>query len=247
MKLTAHTISKFGKNKGTITSNDAEFYFYYWYKMYNQTFCYKCFESCFNCSEPGNETYHNCDECSNDKSYYYFTDNNKKNCYSSCKTVNKLRKEIDSSKICINKEDCLTYISSDEEIYLINCMQNSEYFYNKDGKISKTCINYCNDWISEDNTTCTTKCEYLNQLSNILTHKCVSKCPNNLFYNPELMTCDDKCKEPYKYFIDYKNLLILIKEYILDLDKNKTITVDFEEALIKALQKYALNMHLIIN
>ena len=29
MKLTAHTISKFGKNKGTITSNDAEFYFYY--------------------------------------------------------------------------------------------------------------------------------------------------------------------------------------------------------------------------
>ena len=59
--------------------------------------------------------------------------------------------------------------------------------------------------VSEDNTTCTTKCEYLNQLSNILTHKCVSKCPNNLFYNPELMTCDDKCKEPYKYFIDYKN------------------------------------------
>ena len=29
MKLRAHTISKFGKNKGTITSNDVEFYFYY--------------------------------------------------------------------------------------------------------------------------------------------------------------------------------------------------------------------------
>ena len=79
------------------------------------------------------------------------------------------------------------------------------YFYNINGNISKTCINYCNDWISEDNTTCTTKCSYLNQLNNLLTHKCVTKCPSNLFYNPELMTCGEKCKEPYKYHIDYKN------------------------------------------
>ena len=93
--LTAQTIAKFGKNKTTSTSNISEFNFFYCangFKMFNKSFCYKCFESCFNCSEPGNSTYHNCLECNSNKSYYYFTDNqNTKNCYSSCKNANKLR------------------------------------------------------------------------------------------------------------------------------------------------------------
>ena len=108
MKLTAQTICKFGIDKYNSTSNIAEFIFYYCangYKMYNQSSCYKCFESCFNCSEPGNNNYHNCHECNSNNSYYYFTDNNIKNCYSSCKNANKLRKEKDN-KICINKEEC---------------------------------------------------------------------------------------------------------------------------------------------
>ena len=187
MKLTAQTICKFGIDKYNSTSNIAEFIFYYCangYKMYNQSSCYKCFESCFNCSEPGNNNYHNCHECNSNNSYYYFNDNNTKNCYSSCKNANKLRKEKDN-KICINKEDCKNYISSDEEICLNNCIENSEYFYYENGKISKNCIKYCNDWISEDNTTCTIKCEYLNRLSDSSTYKCVTKCESNSFYNPE--------------------------------------------------------------
>ncbi len=71
MKFTAQTICKFGIDKYNSTSNIAEFIFYYCangYKMYNQSSCYKCFESCFNCSEPGNNNYHNCNECNSNNS-----------------------------------------------------------------------------------------------------------------------------------------------------------------------------------
>ena len=167
--------------------------------------CYKCFESCITCSAPEEKPFHNCYECNNDHPYYYIAgNNNTKNCYSSCKNADKIRKDKES-KICINKGECPTYISSDEEICVNDCSQNSEYFFNQDGQISKTCINKCEYWISEDNTTCTTNCSYINQLTVSKTNKCVNICPSNLFYNPEFKKCDDKCEGAYKYFIDYKN------------------------------------------
>ena len=127
-----------------------------------------------------------------------------KNCYSSCKNFNKIRKNKDS-KICIDEEDCDSYISSDEETCVNNCSQNSEYFFNNDGKVLKNCINFCDYFISEDNTTCVTKCSYINQLTDLTTNKCITKCPSNLFYTPEKNSCSKKCEVPYKYYIDYKN------------------------------------------
>ena len=38
----------------------------------------------------GNDKCRNCNECNS--SYYYFTDNERKNCYSSCKSENRVRK-----------------------------------------------------------------------------------------------------------------------------------------------------------
>jgi len=55
-KFTAQTISKFGYNKTSPTSEPAEFNFYFCapgYKMSENKTCYKCFESCFIRSEPG--------------------------------------------------------------------------------------------------------------------------------------------------------------------------------------------------
>ena len=63
MKLKAQTIYKFGIDKYNSTFNISEFIFYYCvngYKIYNKSSCYKCFELCFNCSESGNNNYHNC-------------------------------------------------------------------------------------------------------------------------------------------------------------------------------------------
>ena len=207
-KLEVSTIAKFGYDKYNSTSNNAEFIFNYCSNGYkinkkNQS-CYKCYESCFNCSEPGNDSVHNCYECNSNQPYYYITDNNMKNCFSSCKNFNKIRKNKDS-KICIDKEDCDAYISSDEETCVNNCSQNSEYFFNDDGKVLKNCINFCDYFISEDNTTCITKCSYINQLTDLTTNKCITKCPSNLFYTPEKNSCSKKCEVPYKYYIDYKN------------------------------------------
>ena len=208
IKLTVHTVSKFGCEKYTSTSETAEFFFHYCssgYKMHNKKSCYKCYNSCLNCSDPGEDLNHYCYECNKEHPYYYITGYNQtKNCYSSCREVSKIQKEK-YSKICIDRDNCLTYISSNEETCVNNCSEISEYFYNRYGTISKICTNNCNEWISEDNTTCTSKCSYINQLSDSTTHKCVTRCPSNLFYNPISMECDEKCKEPYMYYIDYKN------------------------------------------
>ena len=208
MILTVNTIAKFGLDRKNSTSNTAEFIFNYCsngYKMDDKKNCYKCYESCITCSARGENFLHNCYECNNAHPYYYIAgNNNTKNCYSSCKIVDKIRKDKDS-KICIDKRECDVYISSDEEICVNDCSQILEYFFNQDGVISEKCINKCDFWISEDNTTCTTNCSYIKQLTDSTTNKCVSKCPSNLFYNPELKNCDDKCKGEYKYFIDYKN------------------------------------------
>ena len=207
MVLYAKTIAKFGSDKYSSTSNNSSFTFYFCsngYKIYEKQSCYKCYESCFNCYEPGNDSVHNCYECNNNHPYYYITDNNMKNCYSSCKDANKIRKNKDS-RICIDKKECDAYISSDEETCVNNCSQNSEYFFNNDGKVLKNCINFCDYFISEDNTTCVTKCSYINQLTDLTTNKCITKCPSNLFYTPEKNSCSKKCEVPYKYYIDYKN------------------------------------------
>ena len=207
-KLEVSTIAKFGYDKYNSTSNNAEFIFNYCSNGYkinkkNQS-CYKCYESCFNCSEEGKNYRHNCYECNSNHPYYYITENNMKNCYSSCKNAKKIRKNKDS-KICIDEEDCDAYISSDEETCVNNCSQNSEYFFNDDGKVSKNCINFCDYFISEDNTNCVTKCSYINQLTDLTINKCITKCPSNLFYTPEKNSCSKKCEVPYKYYIDYKN------------------------------------------
>ena len=63
-KLTVQTVAKFGVDKGTNTSKPAEFNFYFCaqgYKMSENKTCYKCYESCFNCSEPGNNIKHHCE------------------------------------------------------------------------------------------------------------------------------------------------------------------------------------------
>ena len=145
-KMKAQTISKCGINKYTSTSNNSEFIFYYWvdgFKMYIKSLCYKCFESCFNYSEPGNNNYHNCNECNSNNYYYYFIDNkNKKNCYSSCKSEIKLKKEK-NNKICINKEDCFTYISSIKKLVSLMVWKIQNIFMIKIEKFSKKFINYC--------------------------------------------------------------------------------------------------------
>ena len=125
-KLIVQTISKFGENKGSITSDEAEFNFYFCspdYKLYNNSECFKCFESCFECSEPGNESNHHCDKCNHQNSYYFYL-NNTKNCFNSCKNAKRIRKEK-NSHICIDKVECNTFISSDEESCILNC--TSEY------------------------------------------------------------------------------------------------------------------------
>ena len=324
-KLIAQTISKFGYNKTSNTSDVSEFNFYFCapgYKMSENKTCYKCFESCFNCSEPGNNTLHNCEKCNHLNPYYFYI-NNTKNCYQSCKSINKVRKEK-LNYICINKDECDNYISSDEESCVENCYSELEYLDNRTGTLSQSCLEHCDEYISNDNTTCLDSCQRINQLNdninknnkNCLTenlciqykkfinsdktscnencssifelqdyrdkvyspiclsneqcdkfisydkekcifdcpseleyyddrngirskiclkkekcdswissndticlddcktinelsdlnnHLCVKSCDINLFYNPELMTCDNQCKDPFKYFITYEN------------------------------------------
>ena len=322
-KFTAQTIAKFGRDKGTRTSDPSEFNFYFCapgYKMYNET-CYKCFESCFECSMPGNNITHNCDKCNHLNPYYFYI-NETKNCNPSCKSVGKIRKEK-TNYICIDKDLCKDYISSDEESCISNCSSEFEYIDNRTDDVSKICLNHCDEYISNDQTTCLDSCKRINQLVDNITlnkkctteylcilnqkfinsdktscnnncssifelkdkrynnyrpnclsydecdlfissneencvkdcpseleyyddrngirskkcikkemcdswissnnticlddcktineisdlnrHVCVNFCDNNLFFTPELMICDKKCKDPYKYYIQYEN------------------------------------------
>ena len=323
-KLKVKTISKFGQNKGTTTSEIAEFNFYFCspeYKLYNNSFCYKCFESCFSCSKPGNFSNHHCDKCNHQNPYYFYT-NSTKNCFNSCKSANKIRKEKDKH-FCIDKEECKNYISSNEESCILNCSSELEYLDNRTGNVAKICLsncdgyisydnticldsckrinqlinnitankrcttenicilynkfidsknNYClqncssvlelqdyrnkdyrpyclpykkcdtfisNDktkcikdcpseqeyfddregtrsniclkkemcdsWISSNDTICLNDCKIINELSDITSHLCVNFCSNDLFYTPQLMTCDKQCNVPYKFYITYEN------------------------------------------
>ena len=323
-KLIVQTISKFGENKGSITSDEAEFNFYFCspdYKLYNNSECFKCFESCFECSEPGNESNHHCDKCNHQNSYYFYL-NNTKNCFNSCKNAKRIRKEK-NSHICIDKVECNTFISSDEESCILNCTSEYEYFDNRTGIVKKRCLancdefisndnticldsckritqlfknitdnkrcitenkcilykqfidsnnNYClqncslvselqdyrnkdyipyclpyekcdtfissddtkciqdcpseleyfddrkgnrskkclkkemcDSWISSNDTICLNDCKLINELSDITSKRCVKFCRNDLFYTPELMTCNEKCNDPYKYYITYEN------------------------------------------
>ena len=152
--LIVQTIAKFGRDKGNTTSEEAEFNIYYCsegYKMFENSSCFKCFESCSECSNPGNVTIHNCDEC--DIKYpYYFFQNSTKNCYNSCKSANKIRIEKNLFQ-CIDKDKCTKFIDSKEESCINNCVEEKEYFFNNKGVILKTCVNHCEQWISSDNTT----------------------------------------------------------------------------------------------
>ena len=177
-KLTDQTVSKFGKDKGKETSEVAEFNFYFCspgYKLYENSTCFKCYESCFDCSEPGNDTNHHCDKC-NHQNLYYFYLNNTKNCFNSCKSANKLRIEKDKF-LCIDKDECETYISSNEESCILNCTSESEYFDNRTGNLAKTCLSNCNNYISNDNTVCLDSCKRINQLINNITlnKQCTTK------------------------------------------------------------------------
>ena len=324
-KLTVQTISKFGYNKTSSTSDPSEFNFYFCapgYKMSENKTCYKCFESCFNCSEEGNTTVHHCEKCNHLNPYYFYI-NDTKNCHPSCKSINKVRREK-SNYICIDKNECKNYISSDEESCIENCNSEFEYFDGRTGTISKLCLKNCDEYISNDHTTCLDSCKRINQLfdninldnkncltedlcikyykfinsdktscnqkcylvselqdyryndyvpnclsyeqcdkfisydkekcilncpsqseyyddrsgtrsknclkkekcdswissndticlndcqiinelSDLTSHLCVKFCDNDLYFNPELMTCDIQCNEPYKYFIKYEN------------------------------------------
>ena len=48
-----------------------------------------------------------------------------------------------------------------------------------------------------------------------------------------------------KSYNDYKYLFLLIKDYIFDINNNKTITIDFEEPLIKAIHEISPNDRII--
>ena len=204
--LIVQTIAKFGEEKGKSTSEEAKFNFYYCsegYKMFENSSCFMCFESCSKCSNPGNDKIHNCEECDINYPYYFFQ-NSTKNCYNSCKSANKIKIKKYSFE-CIDKEKCTKYIDSKEESCINNCTEENEYFYNNKGIILKKCVNNCEKWISSDNTTCTDSCQSIKELSDLTSTSCVKECPSNLFYTPELMSCGNKCNYQYPYYIDYKN------------------------------------------
>ena len=198
-KLTAQTISKFGKEKGTSTSDLAEFHFYYCapgYKMFENKICYKCYNSCYNCTEPGISTNHHCDKC-NDLNPYYFYLNNTKNCNPSCKSANKVRKEK-TNYICIDKDKCKNYISSDEESCIESCSSEYEFFDNRTGIISQICLKQCNEYISNDRLTCLDSCERINQLIDNITlnKKCTTEnlcILNKKFINSDKTSCNQDC------------------------------------------------------
>ena len=218
-KLTVQTISKFGKDKGKNTSEPSEFNFYFCapeYKMHKNGSCYKCFESCFDCSEPGNDTNHQCDKCNHQNPYYFYL-NDTKNCFKSCKSANKIR--IEKAKhLCIDADECETYISSDEESCILNCTSEFEYFDNRTGNVSKICLNNCDDYISNDNTVCLDSCKRINQLI------------NNITANKQCTT-ENMCSL-YKKYIDSNN------NYCID---NCSLVSELQDYRYKDYRPYCLS------
>ena len=218
-KLTVQTISKFGKDKGKNTSEPSEFNFYFCapeYKMHKNGSCYKCFESCFDCSEPGNDTNHQCDKCNHQNPYYFYL-NDTKNCFKSCKSANKIRVEK-AKHLCIDADECETYISSDEESCILNCTSEFEYFDNRTGNVSKICLNNCDDYISNDNTVCLDSCKRINQLI------------NNITANKQCTT-ENMCSL-YKKFIDSNN------NYCID---NCSLVSELQDYRYKDYRPYCLS------
>jgi hypothetical protein len=184
--------------------------------MHKNGSCYKCFESCFDCSEPGNDTNHQCDKCNHQNPYYFYL-NDTKNCFNSCKSANKIR--IEKAKhLCIDADECETYISSDEESCILNCTSEFEYFDNRTGNLSKICLNNCDDYISNDNTVCLDSCKRINQLI------------NNITANKQCTT-ENMCSL-YKKYIDSNN------NYCID---NCSLVSELQDYRYKDYRPYCLS------
>ena len=221
--LTVQTIAKFGQNKNNSTSKEAKFNFYYCskgYKMLGKSSCYKCFNPAQNAQILGMIQFIIVKNAIKDILIFFL--NSSKNCYNSCKSANKIRKEKYLFE-CIEKEECIKFIDSKEESCVKNCSEEKEYFYNNKGIILKTFVNHCNQWISSDNTTCSDSCQSIKELSDLTSNSCVKKCPSNLFYTPDLMSCDNKCNSQYPYYIDYKNNT---KKCVKKCDEGNYLVVD---------------------
>ena len=127
-----------------------------YYLDHNDNIYKECYNTCKKCSQPGNEAYHNCEECINNYKffsdlnaspqncyklcdlYYYFDENNQYHCTPSCPSpYNKL---INPKQKCI--DDCK---KDDEYIfeYNINCVkicpENTKTYY-EEKKCLETCM-----------------------------------------------------------------------------------------------------------
>ena len=234
-KFIAQTISKFGSNKGTETSEPSEFNFYYCapgYKMDENKACYKCFESCFNCSEPGNYITHNCEKCNHLNPYYFYL-NNTKNCNPSCRSIGKVREEK-TKYICIDKDECKYYISSDEESCITNCSLELEYFDNRTGDVEQLCLKYCDEYISNDHSTCLDSCIRLNLLTDNINMNKICTTENlcikfKKFINSVKTSCNQNCSSISELqdnrYKDYRPYCLTYEECdrFISYDKEKCI------------------------
>ena len=234
-KFIAQTISKFGSDKGTETSEPSEFNFYYCapgYKMDENKTCYKCFESCFNCSEPGNYITHNCEKCNHLNPYYFYL-NNTKNCNPSCKSIGKVREEK-TKYICIDKDECKHYISSDEESCITNCSLEAEYFDNRTGDVDQLCLKYCDEYISNDHSTCLDSCIRLNQLTDNINMNKICTTENlcikfKKYINSKKTSCNQNCSSISELqdnrYKDYRPYCLTYEECdrFISYDKEKCI------------------------
>ena len=127
---------------------------------------------------------------SNEQNPYYFDFEGTKNFYNSIKSANKIRKRK-HNYICINKDKWKTFISSDEELCILNCTKEYENFDNRTGNSAN-----CDDYISNDNKICLDFCKINIQLfNNIMLNK--------LFPNENLYAL-------YKQFTNSNNINCII-------------------------------------